>query len=169
MFENELIASLNSGDNESIRKFWRLDRLQDESRSGQAMQDYSQLVDNCWKFSSYCKMSWNSFFMKMYPGKWRKGKYSCLLRRLKTEAYLGNYNCGDTFITYGIPEKNHFYPCIYYRTYNWRSYSRLSRKRKEQTTHRLFCWILYSPTIWGRCLLNCFKLQIPALNWNPHF
>jgi len=103
-FENALISSLNSGDNGSIREFWRIDNridIIDQVKLCKLIPNLHTIVGDfpltakCLEYFLDTKVSW----------KLEERIISTLNSkiRLQSEANLGSYTCGDTMITSGIP------------------------------------------------------------------
>lgn len=106
-FENELIASLNSGDNSSIKDFWRIDnRIEtiDQIKLCKFIPNLHVIVGDfsltakCLEYLLNVKVSW----------KLEERMVSALSSdtTLEDKGNLGSYTCADNMITFGIPKES---------------------------------------------------------------
>jgi hypothetical protein len=104
-FENSLIASLNSGDNESIREFWRIDKRLDkldQIKLCKIIPHLHEIVGNflisakCLEYFLGINVSWKVEESTISDVPIDDNK--------DTAGGLGTYSCGNNMITGGIPE-----------------------------------------------------------------
>jgi hypothetical protein len=103
-FENAFISSLNSGDNASIREFWRIDNRIDTIDQVKLCKLIPNLHTIVGDFSLTAKCL--EYFLDAKVSRKLEERMISTLHskiRMQSEGNLGSYTCGDNMITSGIP------------------------------------------------------------------
>jgi hypothetical protein len=104
-FENSIIASLNSGDNESIREFWRIDKHLDKLDQIKLCKIIPYLHSIVGNFAITAKCL--EYFLGTHV-EWKMEESTVSeipsASGSSSEGELGKYSCGNNMITMGIPK-----------------------------------------------------------------